>query len=176
MKLDLRMMILTALFTALTAIGAFIKIPTSPPITLQFFFIALGAMLLGSLYGSLSQIVYLIIGLCGVPIFTQGGGLQYISYPTFGYLLGFAPAAFVIGYISDRVKGKVPYLFLCCMIGVLLDYAIGVPYLSYSAHLSLRAAFVGGFLVYLPGDILKCIIAALLAQKIIPQLKKLGYR
>ena len=79
------LLILTALFAALTAVGAFIKIPfLCSAITLQFFFTALAVVLLDAKYGALSQFVYVALGLVGLPIFTAGGGFGYLLYPTCG--------------------------------------------------------------------------------------------
>lgn len=81
---------LMALFSALTAIGAFITIPIPPvPFTLQIFFAILAGALLGSKRGFISVGVYVLLGLCGLPVFTKGAGLSYIFQPTFGYLAGF---------------------------------------------------------------------------------------
>lgn len=72
-----RDLILVAIFAALTAIGAFIKIPVPyVPFTLQYLFCALAGMILGSKLGALSQIVYVAIGLAGLPVFTEGGGIE----------------------------------------------------------------------------------------------------
>ena len=88
MNLKTRDLILIAMFAALTAIGAFIRIPLPVvPITLQYFFCALGALLLGAKKGALAQILYVAVGLIGIPIFTKGGGPQYIFQPSFGYLI-----------------------------------------------------------------------------------------
>ena len=73
------MLVLTALFAALTAIGAFFKIPFAlAAISLQFLFTAIAGILLGAGYGALSQAVYVLIGLVGVPIFALGGGFSYV--------------------------------------------------------------------------------------------------
>ncbi|MFQ5769363.1 MAG: biotin transporter BioY, partial [bacterium] len=97
--------ILSSLFAALTAAGAFIKIPLPyVPITLQTFFVLLAGLVLGPKFGALSQIIYLAVGLLGVPIFAHGGGPGYILQPTFGYLLGYPIAAFVIGLLTKRKK------------------------------------------------------------------------
>ena len=94
-------MILCALFAALTAVGAFFKIPFAlAAISLQFLFTAMAGVLLGAGYGALSQAVYVLIGLVGVPIFALGGGFSYIFQPTFGFLLGLIPCAFVIGKLA----------------------------------------------------------------------------
>ena len=88
------MLVLTALFAALTAIGAFFKIPFAlAAISLQFLFTAMAGILLGAGYGALSQGVYVLIGLVGVPIFALGGGFSYVLQPTFGFLLGLIPSA-----------------------------------------------------------------------------------
>lgn len=181
MKLDVKMMILTSMFTVLTAVGAFIKIPFGaflPDITLQIFFVALGAVLLGKYYGALAQVLYILIGLAGFPIFTQGGGIGYFVQPSFGYLLGFIPAAFVIGYLSEKFNRKtISVLFVCSMAGILVDYLIGLPYLYFimSKVLDKSVNILGlaktGFLVFLPGDILKSVVASVLGAKIITLLK-----
>ena len=98
-----RNMVLAALFAALTAIGAFLQIPTGTvPITLQFLFTALAGLLLGWKWGAISQLLYVGIGLLGLPVFTQGGGIGYVLQPSFGFLLGLIPAAAVIGAMTAR--------------------------------------------------------------------------
>ena len=100
-----RNMVLAALFAALTAIGAFLQIPTGTvPITLQFLFTALAGLLLGWKWGAVSQLLYVGIGLLGLPVFTQGGGIGYVLQPSFGFLLGLIPAAAVIGALSNTLR------------------------------------------------------------------------
>ena len=100
-----RNMVLAALFAALTAIGAFLQIPTGTvPITLQFLFTALAGLLLGWKWGAISQLLYVGIGLLGLPVFTQGGGIGYVLQPSFGFLLGLIPAAAVIGALSNTLR------------------------------------------------------------------------
>lgn len=124
------MLVLTALFAALTAIGAFFKLPFAlAAISLQFLFTAMAGILLGAGYGALSQGVYVLIGLVGVPIFALGGGFSYVLQPTFGFLLGLIPSAFVIGKLAKR-----PLTFwgtaLAMLAGLAVLYAIGVPYMA----------------------------------------------
>ena len=93
-----RKLVYTALLAALTAAGAFIRIPIGiSVITLQFLFTAMAGVLLGPGGGALSQGVYVALGLVGLPIFTAGGGFGYVLQPSFGFLLGLIPAAAVIG-------------------------------------------------------------------------------
>ena len=106
--------ILTALFAALTAIGAFLKIPFPlAAITMQSFFTAMAAILLGRKYGALSQGVYVLIGLVGIPIFALGGGFSYVFQPTFGFLLGLIPAAWVIGALCRATCSR-SWSRACC--------------------------------------------------------------
>ena len=81
------------LFTALIAVGAFIKIPIPVvPFTLQYLFTMLAGLLLGSRLGTVSVLSYMLLGLAGLPIFSEGGGLWYVFKPSFGYIIGFAVA------------------------------------------------------------------------------------
>ncbi|HCW04799.1 MAG TPA: BioY family transporter [Clostridium sp.] len=179
MKFNLKMMLLTSMFTALTAVGAFIKIPLGPflpAITLQVFFVILSALLLGKYYGALSQIIYIALGLIGIPVFTNGSGIGYVMQPSFGYLLGFVPAAFLIGYLAEQIKKKNFFnLLLCCVLGIVIDYLVGLPYLYYvlkfllDQDVNIMALVKSGFLIFLPGDLVKCIVASILAVRIIPR-------
>lgn len=156
-----RSLILTALFAALTAVGAFLKIPFPlSAITLQFFFTAMAGTLLGKKYGALSQAVYVLLGLIGVPIFALGGGFSYVFQPTFGFLLGLIPSAWVIGSLARR-----PLTFwrsvTAMLAGLAVLYAIGVPYMALIANaylgkgLTFWQVLKNGMLIYLPGDMLK---------------------
>ena len=83
-------LVLCAMFVALIAVGAFIKVPVPVvPFTLQFLFTMLAGLLLGPVNGALAVVVYIVLGLVGLPIFTQGGGPGYIFQPSFGYIIGF---------------------------------------------------------------------------------------
>ena len=78
-------LIYCSLFTALIAVGAFIKIPVPVvPFTLQYLFTMLAGLLLGSRKGTLSVVAYMLLGLAGLPIFSEGGGFWYVLKPSFG--------------------------------------------------------------------------------------------
>lgn len=136
-----RQMILCALFAALTAAGIFVRIPIpGTPIlfTLQTFFVFLAGLLLEPKYAFLSQVVYLAVGLLGIPVFTKGGGISYVLEPSFGFLLGFCVCAFlisvfvrreVIEYISLPQKSsliKIAAYALLSMVGL---YVLGIIYM-----------------------------------------------
>ena len=164
--MKLRPLIYTALFAALTAVGAFLQIPVKPvAITLQFLFTAMAAVLLGRRYGALSQLVYVALGLVGLPIFTNGGGLGYVFQPSFGFLVGLIPCAWVIGYLSRKRDGAAWVAVSCCA-GLAVLYLIGVPYMALILNvylgkgLDLKAILMAGMVPFLPGDALKIAVAA----------------
>ncbi len=169
---------LCALFVALTAIGAFIKIPTPlAPFSLQVLFVIMAGIVLGPRLGFLSQMAYITIGLIGIPIFTLGGGPSYIFQPTFGFLLGFAAAAFVVGEITERSRPlTLKKLMLAGSAGLVAIYAIGLPYLYVMLNvymgkdMSLASILWGACALFLPGDLLKIFLASVLSLKILKAL------
>ena len=109
-----RDLIYCALFAALTAIGAFIHFQfMHATITLQCFFTAMAGLLLGARLGALSQALYVGLGLVGLPIFAAGGGFSYVFNPTFGFLLGLIPAAWVIGRLAEKPHAAASRACLC---------------------------------------------------------------
>ena len=146
-------LILTALFAALTAIGAFLGFKfVLASITLQFLFTAMAGVLLGRRYGALSQAVYVLLGLVGVPIFAQGGGFSYVLQPT----------------------------ALAMLAGLAVLYAIGVPYMALIANgylgkgLTFWQVMRSGMLIYLPGDMLKIAVGSALCVAVERRLPKAG--
>lgn len=183
MNLKTRDLTMIAMFASLTAVGAFIKIPLPiVPFTLQYFFCALGAMILGSKKGALSQILYVLMGLIGIPIFTQGGGIQYIFNLTFGYLIGFILGAFVIGKITENTK-KITNIkvLIACILGLIIIYLLGVihMYIIYNFYLGqvmgIWKIINIGILAFLPGDLLLSLMISIVGVKVIPVLRRLGY-
>ncbi|MBP1736633.1 MAG: Substrate-specific component BioY of biotin transporter [Oscillospiraceae bacterium] len=169
MRLHTRDLVFAALFAALTAVGAFLQIPVGTvPITLQFLFTALAGVLLGARYGALSQAVYILLGLAGIPLFTHGGGLGYVFQPTFGFLLGLIPAAWLIGKLTQGNCGLVRSA-LACVAGDAVLYLIGTPYvyLIMKFYMAKEVSFwvvAKGMLVFLPGDALKIAVTVFLMK------------
>jgi biotin transport system substrate-specific component len=180
MKITIKEMILTALFAALTAVGAFIKVPLPYiPFTLQYFFCAFAGIFLGARLGAVSQILYIIIGLIGIPVFTEGGGPSYVLKPTFGYLIGFIAAAWAIGKIlQNDTKPSILKLIAAQIAGLVPMYVIGVIYLYFISNVYLKKgmpftmAVKFGFIPFIGADLVKIIAAALIAYKVVPLLKK----
>lgn len=183
MKLQTRDMILVALFAALTAIGAFLKIPTPiVPFTLQFLFCAFAGIFLGSRLGLYSQLLYVGIGLAGVPVFTKGGGLTYVLEPTFGYLIGFILCAWMIGKLTEGLK-TVTFgnLFPRVLAGLAIVYLFGVTHLYLIINLymgkamSISGAIAAGFTPYILSDLILSGVVAFTATMVIPALRRAGY-
>lgn len=178
MKSDkLQKMLLTAIFAALTAIGAFLRIPAGfTSFTLQVFFTCMAGVLLGPYWGAASQLLYVLLGLIGIPIFTEGGGMTYLFKPTFGFLLGLIPAAFLTGLLTAYLK-KLPLfgrIALGCLAGLVALYAIGLPYMYWmlGGALSFGQTVISGCLIFLPFDALKIICVTLLGMKLLPLLNR----
>jgi biotin transport system substrate-specific component len=171
--MDRNTLSLVALCAALTAAGALIKIPLWPvAITLQTFFVILSGIILGPRDGALSQLVYIIIGLLGLPVFSGGGGLAYLMQPSFGYLIGFVIAPLAAGSIVRNKALTHVSVFMAALTGTLVIYSIGIPYLAIYMHLVLKKpdavslAIKTGALIFLPGDLVKCLILALIVPKL----------
>ena len=172
---------LTALFAALTAVGAWIRIPTPwSAFTLQVFFVFLAGALLGPGYGALSQAVYVGMGLVGIPVFINGGGPAYFLQPTCGFLLSYIPAAAVVGLLCGREAAPGFWrIVLACIAGLAVIYAIGLPYMALILNvylgrdMSLRDVLWSGMLLFLPYDAVKIALAGVLARTLIPRLRKL---
>ncbi len=176
------MLTLSALFTALVAVGTFIRIPLPfIPITLQTLLAMLAGLLLGRRYGTVSLALYAVLGIIGLPIFTFGGGPGAFVQPTFGYIIGFIPGAFVIGTIARNKKQENPgfvRLLLACLAGIGVIYLFGAVYwyilgnYVIASPVAVKTVLVSGVLACLPGDILKAAVAAILAKRLIPLLSK----
>lgn len=183
MKTTVRDSIFIALFAALTAVGAFIKIPTPiVPFTLQFLFCTYAGLLLGARNGLYSQLLYMFIGLIGIPIFTNGGGPAYVLQPTFGYLIGFALSTYIVGRFVDRAA-EVRFwpVFSAIVLGLGAVYLCGVSYLHLIVNLylhkdmTLATSLLVGFVPYAPFDLLLSVIIALTSLRIVPILRRAGY-
>ena len=172
-----KMLILTALFAALTAVGAYIKIPfLYSAITLQVFFTILAGVLLGPKYGALSQLVYVALGLLGLPIFTSGGGFGYFLYPTCGFLLGLIPAAWVVGKLTEKSR-SVKRIVPAALAGLAALYLVGMPYMALILNvymgkgMDLWAILMAGMLPFLPGDMVKIGVVAALSPSLLPHIR-----
>jgi biotin transport system substrate-specific component len=170
---QLRMMVYASLFAALTAVGAFLAIPIGPvPIVLQNMFVFLAGLLLGGRWGLASVGVYLLAGACGLPVFAGGlGGISRFIGPTGGYLIGYLPAVFLIGTMSQKVNPRIISDVLAMICGTLVLYACGISWLKIVTGMSPAKALALGMYPFLIGDALKIAAAAVIGKALRPVLR-----
>ena len=167
---------ITALMAAVTCILAPLSIPIGPvPISFTNLAIYLSLYLLGWKKGTISYLIYLLIGLVGIPVFsgfTSGPGKLF--GPTGGYLIGFIPLALIAGFFINHFHNKKALSFLGMILGTAVCYALGTSWLSIQAHMGFQAALMAGVIPFLPGDFIKMILALLIAPQIRKQLDAAG--
>lgn len=173
---------LCALFTALTAVGAFIKVPIPVvPFTLQFLFTMLAGLLLGGRLGAISVGAYAVLGLIGLPIFAEGGGFWYLFKPSFGYIIGFVIGSYVTGKLTENSMNLTfKRTLIANFIGLAIVYAMGMVYyyiicnFVINTPIGLWPLFLYCFILAVPGDICLCFLAAVLAKRLKPVLNRMS--
>lgn len=183
-KLMLRDLIAVAFFAALTTVGAWISfpLPFSPvPIVLANLIVLLSGAILGKWLGPLSQIVYLTMGIAGIPVFANHtAGPSVIAGPTGGYLIGYVLASFLTGLLveylprfsSARAVESARIAFSLSA-GALVIYLTGIPWLARVAGMDVQTALIKGFYPYLPGDAVKIIVGTMLCLSLMVQLPQI---
>lgn len=169
-----RILAYMALFTALISIGAYIRIPTPVvPFTLQLLFTTLAGLVMGARKGAGAVLVYVALGLLGVPVFTDGGGFSYVFQPTFGYLVGFAGGACAAGALAGACAVWTwKRLAAAVFVNLLIVYACGAAYTYLisecyiGAGKGIWALFTYSFLVGIPGDMVLCLAAVTIARRL----------
>jgi len=173
-------LILCGLFSALIAAGAFIRIPAfGVPLTLQTTFVLLSGFLLGARQSAFACTVYTAMGLIGLPVFTEGGGLGYVLQPSFGYIIGFIFGSALIGFITEK-SARPSYLWLITagLCGLFVIYAVGTVYFYIVTRLNTGAAVHLSTLLYtciavsLPKDIILGGAAVIIASRLIPIIRQ----
>lgn len=169
-KIKTKQMVLIALMTAVTCVlgPLSIPLPFSPvPISLTNFAIFLAIFILGMKNGTISFIIYLLLGAVGVPVFSSfRGGLQVLAGPTGGYLIGFIFLALIMGFALDHFDRKLVPTIIGMIIGMVVCYAFGTVWLAKLLSLSFKEGLMMGVIPYLPGDAAKIIIAAIVGPKL----------
>lgn len=169
-KIRTKQMVLIALMTAVTCVlgPLSIPLPFSPvPISLTNFAIFLAIFVLGMKNGTISFIIYLLLGAVGVPVFSSfRGGLQVLAGPTGGYLIGFIFLALIMGFALDHFDRKLVPTIIGMIIGMVVCYTFGTVWLAKLLSLSFKEGLMMGVIPYLPGDAAKIIIAAIVGPKL----------
>lgn len=167
---------MACLFAALTSLGAYIAIPipgTPVPVVMQNLFILLGALLLGPIWGLAATVLYLALGALGLPVFAGGtGGLARFFGPTGGFLLGYLPATLVVGFVSSLGTRRGWRDAIAVLAGSAVVYGCGIPWLKFAIHVSWAKALAAGFFPFLPGDVIKMVLAVLIAGRLAPLVER----
>lgn len=176
-----------AMFTALICIGTFIQIPIPYlPITLQTMFVIMAGLILGPKYGAAASFVYMLLGLSGIPVFSQGGGIGYIFKASFGFIAGFIFGAFLTGVIIERAeklgKFNMTTILLASAAGLAVIYIVGCFYMYFilnvymkeipETYTGIQYVLMNGFLLFLPREAVTAVLGAVLARRLKPALLK----
>jgi biotin transport system substrate-specific component len=190
MKLKTTDLTAAAMFVALMAVGANITsiapfmVVGGVPITLQTFFAILAGVVLGSRLGAIAMMVYMFVGLVGVPVFAQfGGGFGTFLKPTFGFIVSYVFTAYATGYIIEKMKNTVGVFAFAALVGMAINYLFGTNWM-YAAY-KIWAAAPDGFtyklawlwmVVPLPKDIILAILAGVMGHRLKRTLSKSQFR
>lgn len=176
--LTTRTMVFIAVMTAITCLLAplSIPIPISPvPITLTNLVILISACLLGWKFAAISCLLYLLLGVAGLPVFSAYGfGIGKLIGPTGGYLVGFLPLAIGAGLIFEHVSHPLVQVILLAAATLFLLYLPGTIWLAFQAGLSFPEALMMGVIPYIPGDLVKIILSVVLGPTLVHSLKRAG--
>ena len=175
-----------AMFVALMVVGAKINIVlpigTGVTVSLQIMFAVITGLLIGPRDGLISLLVYLLLGLIGLPVYAHGGGVAYVLRPTYGFLIGFAAAAWLSGFMINRFRKKSLMTFIISgEIGMLSYYVMGLLYFALMSNMLLRDAQPIGFRELMTVWFLSTVgidaiiagVGSLVAYKVAPALGKI---
>ena len=165
-------LVVSALFAALLCIGAYISIPLpipgAPHITMVNFVLLLIALLFNVGESFLIVVVWMLLGIVGIPVFIGGkGGIAYLIQPWGAYTWAFIVVAILLPLIRGKSYNRIRYT-ITAIIGVVLIDLIGMFYLMAMSHYNLLTGFATGFLPFILLDLVKAVVAA----QIIPAFKK----
>lgn len=169
-------MALIALMAAVTCIlgPLSLAIPISPvPISFTNLAVYFTIYVLGTKKGTISYLIYLLLGLVGLPVFSGfSGGAGKLFGPTGGYLIGFIFMALICGIFIEKWPAKLYLHFVGMILGTAVCYLFGTIWLAFQANMDFSAALAAGVIPFIPGDLVKIIIALLAGPIIRKQLKR----
>ncbi len=167
--------LLTAVICLLGPFALNISFISPVPISLGTLGIYLAVSILGMKSGTLSVVVYILLGFIGVPVFTNfTGGAEKLLGPTGGYIIGYIFMALICGFFIDRWDGRFLICFLGMLLGTAVCYLFGTVWLALQMSLTFPRALATGVLPYIPFDLAKLLIALLLGGQVRRRLKKAG--
>lgn len=155
------------LFSALIAVCAWIAIPLTVSVTLQTFAVCLTAGLLGWKRATLTTIVYILLGIIGLPVFTGfNSGIAAVTGPTGGYIVGFIFTALIVGFSVEKVGRKIWQNILFMVIGILVCYLFGTVWFVIAYKVSFVSALSTCVIPFLLPDAVKIVLAAVLVNRL----------
>ena len=169
-------MVVTALMAAVTCILAPLSVPIGPvPISLTNFAIYLSLYLLDWKKGTLSYLIYLLLGLVGLPVFSGfTGGLAKLAGPTGGYIIGFIPMAIISGLVIEKYNNRI-FQFVAMVLGTAVCYVLGTAWFCVIMDVGIAAALGMCVIPFIPGDIAKIILALMVGPVLRNRLRKAGF-
>lgn len=175
-KTSLYQMTTCAIMAALMCIAGPLSIPIGPiPVTLTNLIIYFAIVLLGMKLSTISYLVYLLLGLVGLPVFSGfAGGLTKLAGPTGGYLLGFILMALIGGFVYEKTKGQPILTGLGMFLGLVVAYVFGTAWFVYQMQCEVLYALSVCVWPFVPFDIIKIVIAILLGKVVRKALKRAG--
>lgn len=155
----------TATFITLITVGSRLFFPVGPiPVTLQTFFVLLAGASMKR-WGGVPVLLYVILGILGLPVFSGGlAGIGVLLSPKGGYLVGFIPAAAITGMVYERTSPLMRVVGIT--LATLIIYVCGLSWYIYSTGISLPVALLSGFLIFLPFDTLKGVLVYFVARRL----------
>ena len=164
---SVRELVFIALFAAVIAISAWIAIPAAVSFTMQTFAVFCSVGILGTKCAVAATTVYILLGTVGLPVFTGfRGGVGILFAVNGGYIIGFVFAALVSGALISLFGRKLPSLIFSMCVGMVACYLFGCIWFCSLQKASLPSALISGVLPYIPFDIIKILLAAMVTSRI----------
>lgn len=166
-------MVLMAVFAAMLCVSAYISIslpiPGAPHLTFLNFMILLISFVLPAFEPFLVILVWMLLGIVGVPVFIGGAsGVGYLIGPWGGFTLSFLVIAILAPIVKGKKYNRIKYTIMTVVAALLIDF-LGMLWLTFVGHHTIKYSFTYGFVPFLPLDIIKAIVVA----QIVPLFKKL---
>jgi len=165
--------VMTALIAVLTQIS--MPLPGGVPFTLQTMGVMLAGIILGPKKGTLSVLIYVVMGAIGLPVFANfSGGFAVLLGPTGGYIVGFIFGSAIIGLLSSPIQNRVLYyikLLIGILLGQIIIFGMGIPWLMFVLNTDLSAGLAWGLTPFIIPEIIKTALAVILGTKISAALK-----
>ena len=175
MKLKTKELVICAMFASITAVLAQISIPlpfTTVPLTMQVFAVAISGVILGCKKGFISQVIYILLGAIGIPVFAQmSGGMGVLFGYTGGFIIGFPLMSLVIGYISEKYE-SILTIMIAMIISLVIEYTMGTIWYSFISGVGFMEAIVTCVAPFVVLDLFKVILATTIGITIRRRIKK----